>query len=116
MLGAFADVRPEERRGVLAAFLTLFGIIAAHTTLETARDALFLSRLPSSQLPWVYLAMAACAVVVSQGPFRPPRSLTSAQALGVLLLACALGNFGFWALGQWSSPWALRALYVWGGL
>jgi AAA family ATP:ADP antiporter len=116
MLGAFADVRPEERRGVLAAFLSLFGIISAHTTLETARDALFLSRLPSSQLPWVYLAMAVVAVVVSQGPFRPPRSLSSAQALAVLLAACSLGTLGFWLLGVWSSPWALRALYVWVGL
>jgi len=30
-------VRPEERRGTAAAFLTIFGTLAAHTVLETAR-------------------------------------------------------------------------------
>ena len=45
MLGAFADVRPEERPGVTGAFLTLFGILAGYTLLETGRDALFLGML-----------------------------------------------------------------------
>ena len=58
MLRTFTDVRPEERRGVVGAFLALFGILAGHTLLETARDALFLARLPPSKLPWVYLAIA----------------------------------------------------------
>ena len=59
MLRRLLDVRPEERRPTAIAFLVLFGILAAHTILETARDALFLARLPPSQLPWMYLAMAA---------------------------------------------------------
>ena len=46
MLASVAEVRPGERRGAAAAFLTLFGILASHTLLETARDALFLARLP----------------------------------------------------------------------
>jgi ATP:ADP antiporter, AAA family len=51
MLRRLLDVRPEERRPAATAFLVLFGILAAHTVLETARDALFLARLPPSQLP-----------------------------------------------------------------
>ena len=114
MLRAFADVRPEERAGVTGAFLTLFGILAGHTLLETARDALFLARLAPSQLPWVYLAMAVLAVGLSLGPGA--RRLTSTRRLSRLLVACAAVTFLFWLFGSWRSPWALRALYVWTGL
>ncbi|PYQ04455.1 MAG: hypothetical protein DMF82_10620, partial [Acidobacteria bacterium] len=116
MLRAFADVRPEERAGVTAAFLTLFGILAGHTLLETARDALFLARLAPSQLPWVYLAMAVVAVGLSLGPGRGARGLTRTHRLSQLLLSCATVTFLFWLLGSWRNPWTLRALYVWTGL
>ena len=116
MLASVAEVRPGERRGAVAAFLTLFGILASHTLLETARDALFLARLPPSQLPWVYLAMAAIAIVISQGPWRVPKKLTGRRVLSVLLVGCAAVTFLFWLAGASTHPWALRALYVWTGL
>jgi ATP/ADP translocase/HEAT repeat protein len=116
MLRAFVDVRPEERPGVTGAFLTLFGILAAHTLLETARDALFLARLPPSQLPWVYLAMAVVAVGLSLGPGRGARGLTRTHRLSQLLVSCSMVTFLFWLFGSWENPWTLRALYVWTGL
>ena len=117
MLASVAEVRPGERRGAAAAFLTLFGILAAHTLLETARDALFLARLPPQQLPWVYLAMAAIAILFAQGPGRLPARLTSGRrSLALLLVACAAVTFAFWVIGSWTHPWQLRALYVWSGL
>src|SRR5688572_17676457 len=115
-LESFHDVRADEKRGALAAFLTLFGILAGHTLLETARDALFLARLPASQLPWVYLAMAAAAVVIAPGPRKGSRLFGSAHGLSALLLGCSLLTAGFWAVGSWSHPWALRGLYVFTGL
>src|SRR6185503_598859 len=114
MLRAFTDVRPEERAGVTGAFLTLFGILAGHTLLETARDALFLARLQPSQLPWVYLAMAVLAVGLSLGPAA--RRLTRTRGLSRLLVSCAVVTFLFWLFGSWHNPWTLRALYVWTGL
>jgi len=51
------------RRGVLAPAGVLFAIMVAHTMLETARDALFLARLGPDDLAWVYLAMAAIALL-----------------------------------------------------
>jgi ATP/ADP translocase/HEAT repeat protein len=117
MLASVAEVRPGERRGAAAAFLTLFGILASHTLLETARDALFLARLPPSQLPWVYLSMAAIAILFAQGPWRAPGRVTAGRrSLAVLLVACAVGTFFFWLAGSWEHPWQLRALYVWSGL
>lgn len=106
------DVRPEERRITAIAFVTLFGILAAHTILETARDALFLARLPPSQLPWMYLAMAALAVALSQWSSQ---RLSGSRALGVLLAFCAAGTFSFWAIDA-HGPRAVRGLYVWTGL
>src|SRR5213594_133326 len=116
MLRAYADIRPEERPGVTAAFLTLFGILAGHTLLETARDALFLARLAPSQLPWVYLAMAVVAVGLALGPGHGARGLTRTHHLSQLLLSCAAVTFLFWLFGSWANPWALRALYIWTGL
>src|SRR5688572_526686 len=111
MLASVADVRPGERRGAAAAFLTLFGLLASHTLLGTARDALFLARLPAQQLPWVYLAMAAIAILFAQGSWRVPGRVTAGRrSLSALLVACAVATFGFWLTGSWTHPWQLRAL------
>ena len=115
-LAFFDDVRPDEKRGVIGAFLVLFGLLAGHTVLETARDALFLSRLPASRLPWVYLAMAAAAVALWRIQGKGLRRFSGGGGLAVLMLFCSVVTLGFWLLGSWSSPLALGALYVWSGL
>lgn len=116
MLEVQDDVRPEERRGALSAFLTLFGILAAHTVLETARDALFLARLPPSQLPWVYLAMAGLAVGLSLARWPAALPMIRSARLSAVLAGCAAVTFGLWAAGGWNDPWMLRVLYVWTGV
>jgi len=59
---SFFAMRKGERRDTWAAFLTLFALIASHALLETARDALFLSRIAASHLPWMFLAIALLSV------------------------------------------------------
>jgi AAA family ATP:ADP antiporter len=113
MLRQLLDVRPEERRPTATAFFVLFGILAAHTILETARDALFLARLPPSQLPWMYLAMAGVAVALSNWSAS---KLSGPRALARLLAICSAGTFLFWTAGSSLGSWALKALYVWTGL
>jgi ATP/ADP translocase len=114
-LPGFADIRPEERRDAWGAFLALFGILSAHTLLETARDALFLARLPPSQLPWVYLAMAVLAVALSQAPGG--KGVRAGRfAFSLLLAGCAAVTFGFWLLGASRNGLLLRGLYVWTGI
>src|SRR5262245_50792802 len=103
----FGEIRPEERRTALAACLTLFGIIASHTILETARDALFLARLPPSQLPWVYLAMALAAVALAQVPTRKLPALFGPTALSATLGLMAGVTAVFWALPWLRSDWGL---------
>ncbi len=106
------DLRPEERRVTLAAFLVLFGWLAAHTILEIARDALFLARLPAHELAWMYLAMAALAVLFTR---TKASRLAGGRSLAALLGVSAGGTLLFWA-APLSGPWGLRALYVWTGL
>lgn len=115
MLAPLGNVRPAERRGAAAAFLTIFGILAGHTLLETARDALFLARLPPSELPAVYLVMAAVAIALFQGPWRLA-GVGGRRGLSVVLVGSGVATFVFWAVHSSSSPWALRALYVWTGI
>src|SRR3954468_3423955 len=115
MWGSLGSARPAERRGAAAAFLTIFGILAGHTLLETARDALFLARLPTSELPLVYLVMAVVAIAVFQGPWRAPR-VGGRYGLSLILVGAGVLTFAFWAVHSSRSPWALRALYVWTGL
>jgi ATP/ADP translocase len=52
------EVRRSERVDVALACGALFTFMVSHGVLETARDALFLTRLPPERLPWVYLAIA----------------------------------------------------------
>src|SRR5262245_48940141 len=111
---ALTDVRPDERRLAAAAFLTLFGILAAHTVLETARDALFLARLPAARLPWVYLAIAAISCLLTQLPARWHRA--RGHDLGPPLALFATVTLVLWLFGSWSNPWMLRLLYVWTGV
>src|SRR5215467_6079294 len=71
----------------LAPAVVLFAILVAHSVLETARDALFLSRLGAHHLASAYLAMAACAV----GAVMLVRALGVRNARGMLIrfLLCA---------------------------
>jgi AAA family ATP:ADP antiporter len=112
-LRRFVDVRPEEQRNTLAAFGALLAITTGHTLLETARDALFLSKLPAAQLPWMYLIIVVLALALAQ--IRRADSKTA--ILGVLVAAAGL-TAGFWTLASdvASRPWVLYALYVWSGL
>src|SRR5687768_17541141 len=58
-LSRFVDVHPGEGRLVAGASVVLALIVAAHVLLETARDAVFLTKLSPNALPAVYVAMGA---------------------------------------------------------
>ena len=64
-ISKLVDYREGEGRLVLGSFVVLFGIVGGHTVLETARDAIFLSKLPPSQLTLVYAAVALGTLALS---------------------------------------------------
>ncbi|MGM0576659.1 MAG: Npt1/Npt2 family nucleotide transporter [Myxococcota bacterium] len=105
------------RAEALGAFVTLFGILAGHTLLETARDALFLAHIPATRLPFVYLGIALGALALRRLWTRMGFVRRDPTGLTVLLLAAAVVTLGFWPLSAWwgGNP-VFYALYIWSGL
>lgn len=109
-------IRPDERRDAVAAFLVLFGFIASHTMLETARDALFLARIPATHLPAMFLAIAVLSFAVSTAQRRLAGSLGGRVELALWTAVAAVVTFGFWLVVPTAGAGGLYALYIWSGL
>jgi AAA family ATP:ADP antiporter len=111
------SIRREDRRNLLVGFVGLLSIMTAHSVLETARDTLFLTNLPATDLPKAYLAIALLAIVELK---IHERVLPYVRDRRILLAASlffgALVTLGFWALLEGLGPWAPFGLYVWTGL
>jgi ATP:ADP antiporter, AAA family len=116
VLGRWLGIREEDRRDAAVAFLTLLGVMTAHALLETARDALFLSRLPARDLPWAYIAIAVLSLGVAAASRMVRGVLPRRATLTVSLLVGGAVTAGFHVLADTQSPAALLALYVWTGL
>lgn len=108
------NIRTEERRNVLGAFITLFGALAAHVVTETARDAIFLTRVPVAHLPWMYLAIAVVAAFLVRP--RDRERHVGRHLLGWWLVVSAGVDVAFWLLGTNDRPWVSYLLYVWSGV
>lgn len=94
----------------------MFGFMAGHAMLETARDALFLANWPASQLPWVYLGIAVFALALSRlDPAVMTRLTVRGELSGWLVLASLV------TLVIWVGTLSQRAptaypLYIWTGV
>lgn len=108
--------RKGERREVLTAFVTLFALIASHSILETARDALFLAKVAATNLPWVYLAIAALSLLMTKPIARLTARSSPRRVLTAVSLLAAGITLGFFALHQRLGTSGFYALYVWSGL
>ena len=114
LLGRLIDLREGESRPATEAFVTLFGLIAAHTILETARDALFLSKLPPERLALVYAIVAVVTLAVSELNARFTRRFGKRNALIFTLI---LASYGTALLHlQVTTPAVLFVLYAWSAL
>lgn len=108
------DVRRGERKLVLAASAALFTMIAGHTLLETARDALFLRELEPSRLTLVYAALALLAVLAARASTALGRAQGEKRTLGFTLAAGVVGSILFY-LAPKTQP-VVFALYLWTGV
>jgi AAA family ATP:ADP antiporter len=105
----------RSRSPVTAAAVVLFGVMASHALLETARDALFLTHLGPHRLAWAYLVIAASSSVAFVGMrrligLRDPRTLLIGVLVGAVVGTCVL------AATIASSRSVVFVLYVWTGL
>lgn len=83
------DLREGEARPALLTGLVLALLVGAHTILETARDALFLSKLPPEQLTLVYVALAVLSLFAASLSSAFARRFGRRTALVFSLLASA---------------------------
>ena len=107
MRGSSTSDRASGARPVRV--LALLALTTGHTLLETARDALFLAKLPAARLPWMYLVIVAPALALA----RVPRARRTARAVrgDAWLVARPRITPGFWALSRLEGALgALRAL------
>jgi AAA family ATP:ADP antiporter len=110
----FVDLRSGEGRLFSRAFLVLLLTIAAHTVLETARDALFLTKLAPRNLALVYVTTALFTIAVTPLSVRLTRTAGPKNGLVVSLLLTAFtaAYFRIRAPG----PASVFSLYVFGAL
>jgi hypothetical protein len=113
-LSRFIDLREGEAEPVRASFVLLAGIIAGHTMLETARDALFLTKLPPARLTLVYVIVAAATFGAAGLSSAFVRRFGQKSALVFTLLAAAYGTAVLHFVEP--TPAALFALYTWSAL
>jgi len=91
--------------------------MAGHATLEAARDALFLARLPATFLPWAYLAMAALALLATKLNSDALHRFSRRRLLSSTLVLGALVTLSFWFFSSLAgSAGTLVAFYVWTGV
>lgn len=106
----------SEVRTRWAATITLGLVLAAHTLLETGRDALFLANLPVEHLPWVTIAVALLAFWIARIVARRSPHTPLGRRLLLLQLLAALSIYAFWIWTAVPGPWLYYALYVWSGV
>jgi AAA family ATP:ADP antiporter len=113
-LSRFVDLRSGEGGAFLRAFWVLLLTIAAHTVLETARDALFLTKLPPRTLGLVYMVTAVAMIALTPLSVRLTRIAGAKNALVVSLLLTAFAAAWF----RIGPPGAMSVfgLYVFGAL
>ena len=108
------DVRAGEVGLFVRVFFVLLLTIAGHTLLETARDALFLARLPPKMLALVYVGVALGMLVITPLNVRLTRKAGPRNALVVTLLLTAFVSA--WFRTRPPSASIVFALYVFGTL
>lgn len=89
MLGRLMDVRQGEGRTLASTSAILALVTAAHTMLETARDTLFLSKLPPSRLAWVYVLLAVLSLIAGALSSKIARRFGRRAGFVVTLGICA---------------------------
>lgn len=113
-IGPLVDLREGEGRPAALSFVLLTLLIGGHTLLETARDAMFLGKLPASRLAIVYAVIAGVALVVAGPNARLSRRFGEGRALLFTLIVAAAGTLALHV--QPLTPTLAFAVYVWSAL
>lgn len=103
------------RVGLMAALL--FCLLGANSVIKIVRDALFLSRFPITQLPYVYLLAALLASIVMGLYTRYTARLSLAPVMLRSQVFVIFSAVVFWLLITfYDFGWILYALYMWSAI
>ena len=108
------EIRSGEGRAFGLSFAVLALLIGAHTLVETARDTLFLTRLPPERLAFVYVGVAVGTLLCTPLSRWLVAWVGARNSLVLTLLGSAFG-IGWFRLRPHSTP-GVFGLYVFGGL
>ena len=108
------EIRSGEGRAFGLSFAVLALVIGSHTLVETARDTLFLSRLPPERLAIVYVVVAVGTLLLTPLSRRLVEWIGARNALVLTLLGTAFG-IGWFRMRP-HTQLGVYALYVFGGL
>ena len=114
VLDRVVDLRAGEARPAIATGVVLALLVGAHTILETARDALFLSRLPAEQLTLVYVALAVLSLFAASLSGAFARRFGRRTALVFSLLASSWLTAVVWLRPP--TPSVVFAFYILSGV
>src|SRR5262245_674220 len=112
-LAARLDLEPDELQRALALGAILAGITCSYTLSKTVRDAHFLSELPVSLLPYVYLGVGAASTLASFLFTRLTRRAATWEALATISLVAAISLAVFGQLFRIQASWVPVSFYVW---
>ena len=99
----------------MAAFL--FFLLAANNVIKIVRDALFLSRFPITELPYVYVMAAAFAGLVIGIYSRYTSNLSLSQVILGSHAFIISNVLLFWLLiAFYDFGWVLYAFYIWSAI
>ncbi len=113
ILNRVFEFREGEYLRTSLMFSYLFLTIAAYITTSSARDGLFLKKLGSHQLPYVYILIAVVVGFLSPFYLRVASRVSLNQLIRYTCITAVLSFLLFWWLLRWTGSWMYYVMYVW---
>lgn len=107
------DIRSGEYQKTGLMFLYILFLITSYVMIKAVRDALFLNKLGSSQLPYVYILVGVIVGVVAWIYARLSARVSLHVLIHSTLLVVVANLLLFWWLLQFGWSWLYYALYFW---
>jgi AAA family ATP:ADP antiporter len=112
-LASRLDLKPDEAKRALGLGLILAGIISSYTLTKTVRDTYFLTTLPASYLPTVFIGVGIVSTVAALLFSRGTRRRATWESLAAAALVAAISLALFAQLFRLRSAWVPTAFYLW---
>lgn len=107
------QLEPDETRHALTLGAILFALTGSYTLVKTARDTLFLERLPVALLPWVFLGVGLLTTIAAGLHARATRNRATWRSLEDAVWVSAVSIAVFAYLFRFEGRWVPISFYLW---